>query len=323
MIRAFLRRAGRRITPERLRLFRLPLRALGRLHGCDVRLHNRRLLVRRGKRAVWIADRHWIYLPDILRSFESYWGSVVPTVIDGVNVVDYSEPRFHTYRATGIGFWLSSIAEEADAIEAYFAHARPQPGDTVFDLGANCGVSTYHLAQLVGPTGRVYAFEPDPANYELLLRNLEQHGLTNVVALNQAVGGEPGSRAFVGEGNLGSGFADILTRPTGAAGPIAVAVTTIPRAVAELGVRRLTFVKMDIEGAELEAITGSLEFLRSHDVDFAIDTNHAIGGDFTHARVEALFRSAGYDAWSARDSGFWTTWARPARPSTDGVQTRA
>src|SRR2546427_3878451 len=53
-------------------------------------------------------------------------------------------------------------------------------GDTVLDLGANIGYWTCLLADLVGVTGRVFAFEPSPYNFQLLKKNVEMNGYKNV-----------------------------------------------------------------------------------------------------------------------------------------------
>ena len=62
-----------------------------------------------------------------------------------------------------------------------------QQGDVVLDLGANIGYYTLIFARLVGPQGRVFAFEPDPENFRLLERNVKENHYTNVVAINKAV----------------------------------------------------------------------------------------------------------------------------------------
>lgn len=62
-----------------------------------------------------------------------------------------------------------------------------RPGDVVVDVGANIGYFTVLFAKLVGPSGRVYAFEPDPSNFEILERNLRLNGLDNVVAEQKAL----------------------------------------------------------------------------------------------------------------------------------------
>ena len=60
-------------------------------------------------------------------------------------------------------------------------------GDNVLDIGANIGYFTLMLAKLVGPTVKVFAFEPDPRNISLLKKNIETNGYQNVVVVPKAV----------------------------------------------------------------------------------------------------------------------------------------
>ncbi len=62
-----------------------------------------------------------------------------------------------------------------------------RPGDSVIDLGANIGWYTAVLSKLVGERGKVYAVEPIPGTYTLLLSVIKKLGLTNVVSFNCAV----------------------------------------------------------------------------------------------------------------------------------------
>lgn len=74
-----------------------------------------------------------------------------------------------------------------DATSAYFERV-VKPGDTVIDVGAHIGYFTLLLAALVGPKGRVLAFEPNPENYQRLLSHLAINGLANVTPFHMAVG---------------------------------------------------------------------------------------------------------------------------------------
>ena len=65
-------------------------------------------------------------------------------------------------------------------------------GDTVVDLGANIGYFTLLAAKLVGKKGKVYSFEPEPRNYNYLLKNIELNGYDNVFATQKAVSDETG-----------------------------------------------------------------------------------------------------------------------------------
>jgi FkbM family methyltransferase len=67
-----------------------------------------------------------------------------------------------------------------------------KPGDTVIDVGAHVGYFSLLMAALVGPSGRVLAFEPNPENYQRLLSHLAINGLTNVTPFHMAVGDKCG-----------------------------------------------------------------------------------------------------------------------------------
>jgi len=60
-------------------------------------------------------------------------------------------------------------------------------GDTVVDFGANIGYYTLLASKIVGKSGRVYSFEPEPENYKLLLENLKLNNSCNVIPLQKAV----------------------------------------------------------------------------------------------------------------------------------------
>ncbi len=65
-------------------------------------------------------------------------------------------------------------------------------GETVVDIGANVGYFTLLAARLVGKKGKVYAFEPEPRNFEVVLKNIALNGYDNVVPNQKAVSNKPG-----------------------------------------------------------------------------------------------------------------------------------
>ncbi len=60
-------------------------------------------------------------------------------------------------------------------------------GDTVVDIGANIGYYTLLMSNLVGNGGKVFAFEPEPKNFEILQKNLELNQIKNVIVEQKAV----------------------------------------------------------------------------------------------------------------------------------------
>ena len=94
----------------------------------------------------------------------------------------------------------SWIAEhgEWEGHEREFLVRTVKPGCTFLNVGANVGYHALFASRLVGPTGRVFAVEPDPAAYQCLLANLADHDAGNVTAIECAAGSAAGSTACTG-----------------------------------------------------------------------------------------------------------------------------
>ncbi len=157
-------------------MVRIWLRREARSHGAELRFANGAIEVRKGARRVRINNRHFPFVRDLAEKFDFFFEQVEPS--DGL--VDVSGPKLHRYISNGLEFEFTSMPEEQQAIESYLSAVRPEAGELVFNVGAYCGVTTHRLAQMVGPTGRVIAFEPDELNHAALLRNLKRHELQNV-----------------------------------------------------------------------------------------------------------------------------------------------
>jgi len=268
--------------------------------GSRLRRDNGTLLICNGERRVRIARKHLVYAADIAAHFDTYFTQAES---DG-REVDYSRPRLHTL-ANGLQFELSSLPEEMPATDGYFRFFRPAPGDTVFDIGAYCGVFTYMLSQAVDPAGRVIAFEPDPVNREVLQRNIARHGLGNVTVVPAAVSDKDGDASFSAEGALGSALVGCIDRD------VSVSSGSVPTMSLETAAQRFgvpSFIKIDAEGAEIEILSGASGFLCQHNIAFALDTNHMRGGELTAGRIESIFAACGYHAESLANP-FMTTWA--------------
>lgn len=139
-------------------------------------------------------------------------------------------------------------------------------GDTVLDIGANIGYHTLLFSTLVGKTGHVFAFEPSPWNFDLLTRNLELNGTSNVTAFECAVTDQPGEVSLMlARDNFGGHSLGELADRASVDGTNEVRVTcrTVDEMVARQGIRP-DFIKMDIEGAEVMALRGMQETLESN-----------------------------------------------------------
>ena len=129
-------------------------------------------------------------------------------------------------------------------------------GDTVIDIGANIGYFTVLMADLVGPKGKVYAFEPDPRNSHLLQRTVERNGWTHVIVEQKAVSNKAGEFILY---QTRSCAANTLT-PGEHISEVNVSVVTIDDFLSDE--HHIDFVKMDMDGSEPLAIQGMAQLIR-------------------------------------------------------------
>jgi len=276
-------------------------------NGAVIEARDGAVWLRKEKHVIILSQHHFVYASDMAANFDLYFSPLVPELRDGLEILDYSRPgKLQTYKS-GLQFEMASFPEEEEAIEEYFKWYKPKAGDLVFDMGAHCGVSTYHFSKLVGNEGKVVAFEPDPVNCEILKRNIERHGLTNVIVESAAIAGKAGTLGFNSEGSIGSSLTSVLQRES-VGSVVMVEAITLADAFERFGVP--AFCKIDIEGAEIEVIANSADVLRQHPTQFALDTNHpSASGETTDHDIEAMFQSYGYETKSEKNP-LLTTWAR-------------
>ncbi len=258
-------------------------------------------------RVIRLADCHAGYQHELREHFEMYFGAVAPEDEGNHQVVDFSRSRVHSLRGFG-EFEFTSLPEEPEAIEGYLAQYRSKASDVVYDCGAYCGATTVNFAKKVK---HVYAFEPDNKNRAALIRNLERHHVENVTVLPYALAGQNGTETFNSESTPGSA----LPRCNGRAsfdGISTVETITLASAFERYGVP--DFIKLDIEGAEVEVLESSRETLKDKLIPLALDTNHPIqDGKMTRDVVEPVLREIGYELVesSLEFGGYWMTWAVP------------
>lgn len=132
-----------------------------------------------------------------------------------------------------------------------------RPGMTVLDIGAHHGLYSLLASQKVNPGGHVVAFEPSPRELRRLRRHLSLNRCRNVQVEPLALGNTEETRELYVA--LGQETGCNSLRPPAISEPVRkvrVPVTTIDRYIQKTGIQSVDFVKLDVEGAELEVLKG-------------------------------------------------------------------
>jgi len=126
-------------------------------------------------------------------------------------------------------------------------------GDRVIDVGAHVGYYTLLLSQLVGNTGKVYAFEPDPKNFELLKKNIEVNSFKNIELIQKAVSNKTGIiKLYLGDQDRATNrIYDAQLNDTKKS--IEIKTISLDEYIKD---KKIDFIKIDVEGSELGVIEG-------------------------------------------------------------------
>jgi FkbM family methyltransferase len=130
-------------------------------------------------------------------------------------------------------------------------------GDVFVDAGASVGQMSFHAARMVGPSGRVLAFEPAPERFEDLATGVVLNDLRNVDVSCAGLAAEPGDRALYLRGSPS------MADPERTTDTVRVAVRRLDDVLAERAVERVRFLKIDVEGLEPDVLLGARGLLAS------------------------------------------------------------
>jgi len=170
---------------------------------------------------------------------------------------DVTTVRGHEMYLDPVDSLLLSMRGIYEPAETALVQRLVEPGSTVLDIGANIGYYTLQFAELVGASGRVIAYEPDPANFELLERNTQLNGYLNVTLVQRAASNTAGilnlHRSITNWGD-----SRIFDSHDGRS-TVEIASIRLDDHLADLD--SVSFIKMDIQGAEGVALEGMMGLL--------------------------------------------------------------
>lgn len=150
-----------------------------------------------------------------------------------------------------------------------------RPGDVVVDGGANVGLFTLVAADRVGPAGKVIAFEPGRGVRMSLMANIVLNRLAHVEVVPFALAAEPGEARFRVFDAGGAGLNHLVGADHEDGEVEIVTLTSLDAVLTPSDRDRLTFLKLDLEGAEHAALRGAAATLRQAHPDILIEIEAA------------------------------------------------
>lgn len=180
-----------------------------------------------------------------------------------------------------------------------------RPGDRFVDVGGHVGYFTVIASRAVGNQGRVFAFEPAPSNYQRLVRHVALNECRNVVPLHLAAASEPGGVTLHINSDNDGGHAlwDVRQHPLNErsrATPRTHQAWAVP-IEGVVGAGPVRAMKLDVEGAELDALRGAEALLAGSDgVPFVVAEINRGGLNAMGTSEEELrgwMDQRGYDTW--------------------------
>jgi FkbM family methyltransferase len=193
--------------------------------------------------------------------------------------------------AGGLALLLKPM-EQVDPELFATARALVRPGDTVWDMGANCGLFTFAAAGIAATGGQVIAFEPDTSLVALLRRSQQmQPGRAAAVSIVPCgVAGVTGLRSFAvaARARASNALAEYGRSQQGGARELQTIMCLGADACLEM-LPRPDVLKIDIEGAEVELLEGATRLLGTARPVIAVEVGPANVG-----QVTAIFARYGY-----------------------------
>lgn len=171
----------------------------------------------------------------------------------------------------------------------------PHKAWVVFDVGAYKGFYSFISAQLVGRQGRVFSFEPNPALGAEIRKKRKEMFLNNVCLVERGVGRREGLATIClarNSSSVSSFYRQHTHNRDSDFDEVEILVTTLDREIERRKIESLDLVKIDIEGAELEALQGSATSMERGIVKrFIIEVHEDV---VSSARILKLFEKYGY-----------------------------
>jgi FkbM family methyltransferase len=165
--------------------------------------------------------------------------------------------------------WTSYFCMDPEHKRLVYPHVKE--GMIVLDIGSNMGEMALNFAKRTGPSGKVIGFEPVPENYMRCTFNFTMNEFDHLYAENLALGRDSGMLYFDSMPLHNSGGAVLTTTPSKQS--VDVNMTSIDAYVLHQKLTKVDFIKIDVEGFEMEVLSGAENALLKYRPMLCVEVN--------------------------------------------------
>jgi FkbM family methyltransferase len=181
----------------------------------------------------------------------------------------------------------------------YTNYYQPKKGDVILDVGAFYGIFSIYASKNVGPSGEVIAFEIDPINLQVLKKNFALNKNKNLVLVAKGLWNKKETKSL----SIGGAGSNLFKNNAFTKVTLARGDELIPK----LRLKKINLIKMNIEGAEINALLGLKKTIRKYSPKLIIMANHYVNNEMTEKKVVSILKNFGYKLNIAKNKMMFAT----------------
>lgn len=213
-----------------------------------------------------------------------------------IRVVKIGNYRFYVNIAEYSGVSLYFFGKHSESFSAWLVSELVNRGDICIDIGANVGSYTFLMASSTGSEGKVFAFEPNPNLYSLLLDSVKMNQAGSFIFVEgRALYSRSGEtlKFYLSENPNNSGTSSLVNHGVFVREEncILIETVTLNDYFKTHSIEKCKLVKIDVERAELEVVQGMLDLLREQRIDYIVLEQLA------GSESQEILNYAGYTGW--------------------------
>ncbi|WP_438968734.1 FkbM family methyltransferase [Nonlabens sp.] len=182
--------------------------------------------------------------------------------------------------------------------ELDFLKVNLSTGDTFIDIGSNIGLFSLVASEVVGNTGKVIAFEPNPKTYSRLLENIKLNDIKNIITYNLGLSDSEKELDFHISNNGYDAWNSFAAEPSKLQENIRVKVQTLDSQIRHLDAKKIKLLKIDVEGWEKFVLNGGSNFLENNNPILIIEfgEDNTLNANYHVQEIFKIMEDLGY-AW--------------------------